>query len=76
MSFDDVAVDRHTRYAVDLFLHGLLPRGDFAAHAPGDGAGAATADATALENENRRLRKLLVESMLELAALKEGRAKA
>jgi AcrR family transcriptional regulator len=71
LEFDDAAVDRHTRYAVSLFLHGLL------APQPSAGAAAdacAATDVAVLEEENRRLRKLLVETMLETAALKEGRA--
>lgn len=71
LALDDAAVERHTRYAVGLFLHGLL------APQPSAGAAADASDATdlaALEEENRRLRGLLVEAMLETAALKEGRA--
>lgn len=59
---DEAAVDRHTRYSVRLFLHGLLPRGTAAGATP-----------HRLETENRRLKKLLLESMLEVAALKERR---
>jgi AcrR family transcriptional regulator len=80
MTLDEATIDRHTRYCVHLFLHGLLPE----AAAPGadggapgpTGAGEPTdrpQDLRALEEENRRLRKLLVESMLETAALREGR---
>lgn len=69
LQFDDAAVDRHTRYAVSLFLNGLLPRtAQVGAPAP------AGQDTSTLEEENRRLRKLLVEAMLETAALKEGSA--
>jgi AcrR family transcriptional regulator len=80
MEFDKASTDRHTRYAVDLFLHGLLERtapADAAPSAPDEAEGAegAPADLRSLEDENRRLRRLLVESMLELAELKEGRAK-
>ena len=64
---DESAVDRHTRYCVRLFLNGLLPRAKSAGSASGN------ARAAQLETENRRLRKLLLESMLELAALKEQR---
>jgi AcrR family transcriptional regulator len=78
MEFDKESTERHTRYAVDLFLHGLLQRtGSVDAVGDGEGEGAAgvPADLRSLEDENRRLRRLLVESMLELAELKEGRAK-
>lgn len=54
-------IETHTRYCVRLFLHGLLPRR----------AGDAPTDVRDLEHENRRLRDLLVKTMLENAALKE-----
>jgi TetR/AcrR family transcriptional regulator, mexJK operon transcriptional repressor len=78
---DDAAIDRHTQYCVRLFLYGLLPRE--AGTAPGANGAAPThaghADTNvarsqhvaALETENRRLRKLLLDSMLQVAALKE-----
>jgi hypothetical protein len=53
---------------VRLFLHGLLPRAAAPVEEPQAG------DPSALEEENRRLRKLLVEAMLETAALKEAGA--
>jgi len=74
VAVDEAEIDRHTRAAVSLFLHGLLPR-----EAPGAGAttvgpcDAQAQDLSALEAENRRLRTLLVQAMLEAAALKEGR---
>lgn len=70
LELDEAAVDRHTRYAVGLFLYGLLPRED-----AGAAAGSFNGDAQdrGLDEENRRLRKLLVEAMLENAALKEAR---
>jgi AcrR family transcriptional regulator len=76
---DTASISNHTRYAVHLFLHGLLPR-EAAQPRPAGEAGdargetsveAAPADLKALEDENRRLRSLLVETMLELAAFKE-----
>jgi AcrR family transcriptional regulator len=81
LHLDEAAIDRHTRYAVDLFLHGLRPReGAEKPPEPGDASGAEAGgqllDAAALEDENRRLKKLLLESMLELAALKERRGEA
>ena len=69
---DEETVDRHTRYGVRIFLRGLLAR-----HSDSGGAipGSATpcaAEVQTLDEENRRLRKLLVEAMLETAALKEA----
>ena len=52
---DAAAIDKHTRYCVHLFLCGLLPQ----------------VLETPLENENKKLRELLVGAMLEVAALKE-----
>lgn len=82
---DKAAIDRHTQYCVRLFLYGLLPR-ETARKAPGgNGAsvqprppkaevGLARSHSEALEIENRRLKKLLLESMLQVAALKERQA--
>jgi len=80
---DNAAIDRHTQYCVQLFLYGLLPREASAGTAHGAN-GRAQSGAThaemngsraqhweALETENRRLRKLLLDSMLQVAALKE-----
>jgi AcrR family transcriptional regulator len=66
MTLDQPTIEEHTRYGVELFLHGLLPRGPEAAAQP--------REAEVLDEENRRLRKLLVEATLENAALKEGRS--
>lgn len=66
---DEETIDRHTRYGVRMFLYGLLRREAPATRAAEASEGAAFG---ALEAENRRLRKLLVESMLETAALKES----
>jgi TetR/AcrR family transcriptional regulator, mexJK operon transcriptional repressor len=80
---DNAAIDRHTQYCVRLFLYGLLPReaGGGTVHGANGSAHAGTGRAEkhgprsqqweALETENRRLRKLLLESMLQVAALKE-----
>jgi AcrR family transcriptional regulator len=80
---DDAAIDRHTEYCVRLFLYGLLPRetskgvshGANAGASPGPSVAEMTAPRTqhveALETENRRLRKLLLDSMLQVAALRE-----
>jgi hypothetical protein len=63
-----------------LFLHGLLPRKEREARGPSakvsqtTRGSASVADAQkvkALEDENRRLKMLLAESMLNLAALKD-----
>jgi hypothetical protein len=69
VKLDGAAIDRLTRYCVDLFLHGLVPR-----ETSGRDGAAAPTELNALEEENRRLRQLLVESMLELSVLKEARA--
>jgi AcrR family transcriptional regulator len=87
MTLDQDAIDRHTRYCVRLFLHGLLPRTGVTGAAVIGGTAAMSlddeSDATAalppaarvraLETENRRLRKLLLESMLQVAALNEDK---
>lgn len=77
-------IDKHTRYCVRLFLHGLLhqeQRTVSAAEVTRESGTRrrATIDAgpqdahklQALEQENRRLKMLLAESMLEAATLKE-----
>ncbi|MFA7602163.1 MAG: TetR/AcrR family transcriptional regulator [Novosphingobium sp.] len=51
---DDVAIERHTRYCVRLFLHGALP-------ARGQGV---------LERENRRLKALVDEALAQLDSLR------
>jgi TetR/AcrR family transcriptional regulator, mexJK operon transcriptional repressor len=78
---DKAAIDRHTQYCVRLFLYGLLPRetsGGAARSANGSAqSGPPHAETNvarslqALETENRRLKKLLLDSMLQVAALKE-----
>lgn len=86
MNLDGAAIASHTRYCVRLFLYGYLPR-DAASDRPSgaDRAPPVAAETTengasfpqhlrALETENRRLKKLLLESMLEAAALKEQSA--
>jgi TetR/AcrR family transcriptional repressor of mexJK operon len=66
---DDAAIDKHTRYCVRLFLLGLLPREQSSKHG---GMGASEAQKlAALEDENRRLKMLLAESMLEVSNLKD-----
>ncbi len=75
---DKSAIDRHTQYCVRLFLYGLLPRatsgnGDDRTEHPeaGKTGHSRSQSFEALETENRRLKKLLLDSMLQLAALKE-----
>jgi AcrR family transcriptional regulator len=80
---DKAAIDRHTQYCVRLFLYGLLPRetsGGAARSANGSGQPGRThverdvprpEHWQALQTENRRLRKLLLDSLLQVAALKE-----
>jgi TetR/AcrR family transcriptional regulator, mexJK operon transcriptional repressor len=66
---DDAAISRHTRYCVRLFLLGLLPR---ERETPQRRHSAAKAQKRkVLEAENGRLKKLLAEAMLDVAALKE-----
>jgi len=78
---DNAAIDRHTQYCVRLFLYGLLPR-EASTGTPRGANGSAQPGSThpeshvprtlqALETENRRLKKLLLDSMLQVAALKE-----
>jgi AefR-like transcriptional repressor, C-terminal domain len=81
-------IDRHTRYCVRLFLHGLLQPSEESTAAPTHAARstarrriataappvAATHDANklrAIEEENRRLKILLADAMLEVAMLKD-----
>jgi AcrR family transcriptional regulator len=78
---DAAAIDRHTQYCVRLFLYGLLPREPSAGAARSANGGAQSGPThtetnvprsqQALETENRRLKKLLLDSMLQVAALKE-----
>jgi AcrR family transcriptional regulator len=86
---DEKAIDRHTRYCVQLFLHGLLHlkreipgvheqamrrRGVRKQAAYLQRVDVAAQDAhkmRGLEEENRRLKLLLAESMLEVATLKD-----
>jgi TetR/AcrR family transcriptional repressor of mexJK operon len=78
---DKSAIDRHTQYCVRLFLYGLLPRAasgngdDRTAHPGQPETGkiglSRSQHIEALETENRRLKKLLLDSMLQVAALKE-----
>jgi AcrR family transcriptional regulator len=71
-------IDKHTRDCVRLFLHGLLPRGKEFRSAPSAGSQKTTRGVDAaeaekiktLEDENRRLKMLLAESMLDIATLR------
>lgn len=87
VTLSDAAIDKYTEYAVRLFLHGLrdLGQGITGAHARPitihkhgaktqltDATARSTYDWAALEEENRRLKVLLADSMLEIAALKGG----
>ena len=67
MTLDGETVERHTDYCVRLFLHGLL--GASAAKRR-----SATAGSRVLDDENERLRSLLVDAMLENAKLREASA--
>lgn len=78
LSFDDDSVERHVVFTVRLFLFGLMPRDAFPEKSRG-GRKRPKADASVqgsdipqarlqqLEDENRLLRKLLVDVMLESA---------
>jgi TetR/AcrR family transcriptional repressor of mexJK operon len=78
---DEPAIDKHTRYCVQLFLHGLLhpaqalrARGARRQTALSQHINVAAQDThklTTLEEENRRLKILLAESMLQVATLKD-----
>ncbi len=79
---DNAAIDRHTQYCVRLFLYGLLPREASSVGTPRNTNGGAqpglshsesnaSRSQQALETENRRLKRLLLDSMLQVAALKE-----
>jgi TetR/AcrR family transcriptional regulator, mexJK operon transcriptional repressor len=72
LTLDVATIDRHTRYCVSLFLHGLLPR-ESTERRPAS-LGPQAAEVQALEEENRRLRKLLVAAMLEATTLRERQA--
>jgi AcrR family transcriptional regulator len=85
ISLDEATIDKHTHYCVNLFLHGLLhPEQEIAGTHAQDlrrrgvrkhqDMEVATQDVPglqALEEENRRLKILLAESMLEVATLKD-----
>jgi TetR/AcrR family transcriptional regulator, mexJK operon transcriptional repressor len=72
LALSDKAIDLHTRYAVHLFLHGLLHR-ESAMTLPPGGEARSSYGWAALEEENRRLKLLLADSMLEIAALRDTR---
>jgi AcrR family transcriptional regulator len=55
--FDQTELERHTRSSINLFLNGLLPR---------------AGDLEWRDDENRRLRQLLTDALLENVALKEA----
>lgn len=56
ISLDQEAIDEQVRHSVRLFLHGLLPR---------------DANCDTKHDENRRLRDMLTDALLEVVALKE-----
>ncbi len=84
---DEKAIDKHTRYCVHLFLHGLLHPEYEILHANLDAVrvrgvrkqrvhsqqvDVAAHKLIVLEEENRRLKMLLAETMLEVATLKDS----
>jgi TetR/AcrR family transcriptional regulator, mexJK operon transcriptional repressor len=86
MAMDDVMVDKHTQYCVHLFLHGILyPQTQAGrstqltskernARKPSERSDVTHADVQhtqVLSDENRRLKMLLAESMLQVAVLKD-----
>jgi TetR/AcrR family transcriptional regulator, mexJK operon transcriptional repressor len=71
LALSEKAIDLHTRYAVHLYLHGLLHRKESAMTLPHGGA--PRSPGWALEEENCRLKILLANSMLEIAALRDAR---
>ena len=58
------AIDRHTRYSLRIFLHGLN----------GAKIDATGADRAALEEDNLRLKKLLAETMIQLDQARDHQA--
>lgn len=56
---DQATIERHTRYTLQIFLHGIGPALASAASTGG-------ADLAALEEDNLRLKKLLAETMIQL----------
>lgn len=81
VTLDRATIDRHMRYCVRLFLYGFVTRPSELrpsqplpnVEPPSPAPEAATArDPKVIEDENRRLRRLLVEAHLENAALRES----
>ena len=73
MVLEKSQIDKHTEDCVRLFLRGLLPRDQTVSTRQAATLAASSADAQKvkqLEEENRRLKLLLADSMLNLAALK------
>ena len=77
MKLEANEIDRHTEYNVRLFLHGLLPAQGEAGKVSSKTARSKRAAASDpkvdedLRRENERLRKLLLEAMLEADRLRE-----
>ncbi|MDE8650884.1 TetR/AcrR family transcriptional regulator [Novosphingobium album (ex Liu et al. 2023)] len=77
LTFDQATIDKLIVSYVRLFMYGLVPRQGEPAHdppAPPPPAGPddpESAESASLIEENRRLRKLLVEAMLANASLRE-----
>ena len=76
LSLDEESIDRQLRFGVRLFLHGLIDRRPEHGHPlAGSEQLSEPPAADELIDENRRLKQLLVNSMLELSALKEEQEK-
>lgn len=64
---DRAAIERHTRYTLQIFLHGIRPARDGGGGGgDGGGSGGGGGDLAALEEDNLRLKKLLAETMIQL----------
>lgn len=66
MHLEPEEIERHTEQGVRIFLHGLSPTPPAAAPVESEASGSED-----LRDENRRLRSLLIASMLEVQSLKE-----
>lgn len=82
---DEATMEKHVTYSVNLFLYGLTTGTDKLSSQAGvavrsaewdllvnrEGRAPEALDVTSLQNENRQLKKLLVDALLEAATLKD-----